>query len=106
MSGYVKRVPLSGGKTTEFYVVGREDPEERIAREAVEDLLDSIRYEWKYRRRLRDLIRLHRFLELDVEPMRERVVEILRTEQLDDVDRALFRGLLDDLDELGYREER
>jgi hypothetical protein len=97
--GYMRRVPLPGGKAVELYVIGREDPEERVAREAVEELIEASRYQRRYSRRLRDAVTVLRLLELDVGLMRERVAEVLQKEELDDVDRGLFRQLLDDLDE-------
>jgi hypothetical protein len=96
--GFTRRIPLSGGKEAELYVIGREDAEERVAREAVEELIEASRYQRRYSRRLRDAVTVLRLLELDVGLMRDRVAEVLRTEELDDVDRSLFRQLLDELD--------
>jgi hypothetical protein len=96
---FIRRVPLPGGEATELYVVGREDPLDRVAREAVEELIEASRYQCRYSRRLRDAVTVLRLLDLDVGLMRERVAEVLQTEELDDVDRGLFRQLLDDLDE-------
>jgi hypothetical protein len=97
--GYVRRVPLPGGKEVDLYVVAREDAEERVAREAVEELIEASRYQRRHSRRLRDAVTVLRLLDLDVGLMRERVAEVMQTEELDEVDRALFRQLLEELDD-------
>ncbi len=97
-SGFVRRVPLQGGKEAELYVVGREDPEARVAREAVEELIAAAAYETRHTRRLSYAAAIMARLELG-DIVRERVAHVLVTEDLDELDRSLLRGLLEELDE-------
>jgi hypothetical protein len=92
-------VALPGGKTTTLYVAGSESSEDRVAREAVEELIADARYERTHRRRVADAAGVIARLGL-TDVARERVARVLVDEQeLAELDRSLLRGLLEDLDE-------
>ena len=92
------RVPLRGGREAELYVAARAQPDELVAREAVEEFLATAHYQRTYSRRLGDAARMLRWLELE-DAARQRVAEILISDELDELDESLFRDFLEALDQ-------
>jgi hypothetical protein len=98
-STYERTVELPGGERATLYVVGDDEGAEVSA--AVDELIAAARHERTHVRRLRDAACSIARLGLAAEA-RARVLAILIEDaDLDELDRSLLRGFLDDLDQAG-----